>query len=93
MTDETSERRKVMPEWVDRQRLMVEACLSDETVDAWVRQGLLPEPKKRGGKLMWRWATVDDYLENGNPDEQPSQDNDRVVKMRGAMQAASRRKS
>lgn len=92
MTDE-SERRKVMPEWVDRQRLMFEASLSDETVDSWVRQGLLPEPKKRGGKLMWRWATVDAYLENGNPDEQPSQDNDRVVKMRGAMQAASRRKS
>lgn len=86
MTDQPSK----VPEWVDRRRLMVEACLSDETVDAWVRQGLLPEPKKRGGKLMWRWATVDKWIENGGDPAQTPQDNDRVVAMERAMRNARR---
>jgi hypothetical protein len=39
--------------------------VSDRTVDAWVRQGLLPPPRLRGGKLMWRWSEVDQYLDHG----------------------------
>ena len=83
--------REKMPQWVDTARLCRETCLSESTVDAWVRQGLLPHPRKRGGKNMWRWAEVDDWLENGPPNAQPTQDNDRVVRMREAMQDASRR--
>lgn len=86
----TIEREKV-PEWVDMARLCFETCLSDTTVDAWVKLRRLPAPKKRGGKLMWRWREVDDWLENGSPDAQPTQDNDRIVAMEEAMRRASRR--
>jgi hypothetical protein len=34
-------------------------------VDAWVVQGILPPPVKRGGKLMWKWVDVDERLTNG----------------------------
>lgn len=80
-----------VPEWVDKARLCFETCTSDSTIDVWVRSGVIPEPKKRGGKLMWKWATVNDWLENGSPTAQPTKDNDRVVQMREAMREASRR--
>jgi hypothetical protein len=42
-----------VPAWVDKARLCAETCLSPDTVDAWVRLGLLPVGRKRGGKTMW----------------------------------------
>src|ERR1700682_5526562 len=44
-----------VPPWQDKPTLCMCLCLSENTVDAWVRQGLLPPPRKRGGKLMWKW--------------------------------------
>jgi len=35
------------------------------SVDNWVSQGILPPPRKRGGKLMWKWEEVDAWLANG----------------------------
>ena len=52
----------------------VDGIALKRAVDAWVKLGLLPPPKKRGGKLMWRWAEVDRYLENGGAKEQCSAD-------------------
>jgi hypothetical protein len=56
------------PAWVDMATLCRETCLSETTVKSWVQTGDLPEPVKRRGKLMWKWATVDAYLEHGPPD-------------------------
>jgi hypothetical protein len=56
-----------VPPWQDKATLCMCLCLSENTVDAWVRQGLLLFPRKRGGKLMWRWSEVEKYLEGDDP--------------------------
>lgn len=55
------------PPWMDMPTLCAHICVSDRTVDAWVKQGILPSPYPRGGKNMWRWAEVDEYLAHGGP--------------------------
>lgn len=54
-----------IPAWVDSTELCRQICISPGTIDNWVDRGLLPLPRKRGGKLMWKWAEVDEYLTNG----------------------------
>jgi predicted DNA-binding transcriptional regulator AlpA len=56
-----------VPAWVDMPRLCEEICACPNTVDAWVVKGILPPPRKRGGKQMWKWAEVDEWLTNGPP--------------------------
>ncbi len=85
------ERDKHIPAWVDRRRLMRETCRSDEGIDAWIRSGVIPPGKMRGGKLLWKWETVDAWLEHGGDPAQTRQDNDPVVAAREAMRNASRR--
>jgi predicted DNA-binding transcriptional regulator AlpA len=59
-----------VPAWVDKATLCRETCLSERCVDNWVRDGRLPPARHRGGKLMWRWAEVDRYLDVGGPSVQ-----------------------
>lgn len=54
-----------IPPWQDMVTLCAHICATPNTVDAWVSQGILPPARKRGGKLMWKWAEVDEYLSNG----------------------------
>lgn len=68
----TIEREKV-PEWVDMARLCFECCTCPSTVDVWVRERLLPPPRRVRGKLMWRWRDVDAWLASGGP---PGEDSD-----------------
>lgn len=79
------------PTWVDKARLCRETCISDRTVDAWVHQGLLPPPRLRGGKLMWRWSEVDQYLDRGGPDVQSSVDSLEERIRRGTREAVRER--
>ena len=62
-----------VPPWLDKAMLCRSICASDTTVDNWVAQGILPPPRKRGGKLMWKWAEVDERLTvgkvGGSPDD------------------------
>lgn len=58
-----------VPPWVDAPTLSRLICASDRTIDAWVAQGILPPPRKRGGKNLWRWKEVDEWLANGPPGE------------------------
>lgn len=62
------------PPWQDISTLCKHICLSHATVEHWVKQGLLPPPKLRGGKRMWKWKDVDRYLEEGGPNVAPSAD-------------------
>ena len=52
------------PPWQDMVTLCKHTCLSETTVENWVSQGILPPPRKHGGKLMWKWAEVDEKLTN-----------------------------
>lgn len=75
MTDAaTQDRKRETPAYVDIARLCHELCISERTADAWVRQGVLPEPRMRGGKRLWKWMEVERYLDDGGPSVQPSAD-------------------
>lgn len=51
------------PPWQDAPTLCKHLCISDRTLDAWVRQGILPPARERGGKRMWKWAEVERCME------------------------------
>jgi hypothetical protein len=54
------------PPWQDTMTLAQHICVSPSTIENWVAAGILPPPRKRGGKLMWRWSEVDTRLAEGN---------------------------
>lgn len=54
-----------IPAWQDSVTLQKNLCISASTVDNWVAQGVIPPPRKRGGKLMWKWEEVDAWLTDG----------------------------
>jgi excisionase family DNA binding protein len=63
-----------VPAYLDIDRMCTELCISERTVDAWVRQGVLPSPRMRGGKRLWKWIEVERYLDDGGPSVTPSAD-------------------
>ena len=77
-----------VPPWMDKATLAAHICLSDTAIDSWVKIGLLPAPRKRGGKLMWRWAEVDRYLMNGGPGDEEQSSEDRIERIRNATRQA-----
>jgi predicted site-specific integrase-resolvase len=67
-----------IPPWMDQATLCAHICIGGTTVDTWVAQGILPPPRKRGGKLMWKWEEVDDYLTHGTEARSPDAQADRI---------------
>jgi predicted DNA-binding transcriptional regulator AlpA len=53
------------PPWQDVSTLSAHLCISESTIDNWVLAGILPPPRKRGGKRMWKWAEVDAMIDQG----------------------------
>lgn len=47
------------PPWQDAPTLCAHLCISEGTIDNWVRDGVLPPAKMRGGKRMWEWVEVE----------------------------------
>lgn len=80
------------PPWMDMQTLCAHICTSENTVRAWVREGILPAPKKVRHTLMWRWSAVDAALEQiGNTmSASPDSEADRI---RSAARAATEAQS
>jgi hypothetical protein len=66
------------PPWQDVATLCEHICVSTTTVENWVVQGILPPPRKRGGKLMWKWDEVDAYLTNGKVAGSPDAEAERI---------------
>lgn len=54
-----------IPPWQDMPTLCGNICATPNTVDSWVKEGLLPQPRRVKGKQMWKWAEVDAYLSAG----------------------------
>jgi hypothetical protein len=79
------------PPWQDASTLCAHICISEGTLDNWVRLGLLPPPKPIGGKRMWKWTEVERYLENegGLVPSSPGAEAERI--MRATREAAGRR--
>lgn len=50
------------PPWQDAPTLCAHLCISESTIDNWVRDGNLPPARKIGGKRMWRWSEVEQFL-------------------------------
>lgn len=52
-----------IPPYQDIATLTENLCISERTVDVWVKQGLLPPPVTKGGKRLWKWSQVEQYLD------------------------------
>lgn len=55
--------KPAIPPYQDISHLSANLCLSARTVEMWVKQGLLPPPKNKGGKRLWKWTEVEQYLD------------------------------
>lgn len=51
-----------IPPWQDMPTLCAHICATPNTVDTWVKAGLLPPPRRKRGKQMWFWPEVHEYL-------------------------------
>jgi hypothetical protein len=65
-----------IPPYQDISTLTANLCISERTVDVWVKQGLLPPPVTRGTKRLWKWSQVEQYLDGpgGNGPEAELED-------------------
>ena len=61
------------PPWQDTPTLARHLSVSQTTVENWVAQRILPPPRKRGGKNMWKWSEVDERLTVGDVGEPDAQ--------------------
>jgi hypothetical protein len=50
------------PPMQDMATLCLHICATQNTVDKWVAEGILPPPRMTGGKKMWFWPEVQEYL-------------------------------
>jgi predicted DNA-binding transcriptional regulator AlpA len=50
------------PPFQDLATLAEHICAGESTIENWVRQGLFPQPRKIGGKRLWRWKDVERHL-------------------------------
>ncbi len=76
------------PPWMDKEVLGFCTCLGSTTIDTHVATGVLPPPRKRGGKLMWKWSEVDEWLTVGKPSGNPPDPAERI--RNGTREAAAR---
>ena len=40
--------------------------MSDDTFDKYVREGILPQPKRRGTLMRWKWSEIVAALDGGS---------------------------
>lgn len=55
-----------IPAYVTRHRAAQELDMSPDTFDAYVRNGVLPAPKRRGKLTRWKWAEIQNAIDGGN---------------------------
>jgi predicted DNA-binding transcriptional regulator AlpA len=55
-----------IPAYISRKRAARQLDMSPDTFDSYVRQGILPPPKRRGKLTRWKWAEIRDVLDGGN---------------------------
>ena len=55
----------VVPAYLCKQSACRELDMSDDTFDKYVREGILPQPKRRGGLKRWKWSEIVAALDGG----------------------------
>ena len=51
------------PPWQDMATLCAHLCVSERTVDKWMKLYKFPTPVERGGgKRFWQWSKVDSWM-------------------------------
>jgi hypothetical protein len=70
-----------IPAYVTRHRAALELDMSPDTFDEYVRNKVLPGPKRRGKLTRWKWAEIAKALDGGNLSvvQSPGDDYDRGV--------------
>jgi hypothetical protein len=56
----------IFPAYVCRQTAARMLDMSDDTFDKYVREGILPQPKCRGGLKRWKWSEIEAALDGGS---------------------------
>ena len=56
----------VVPAYVCKQTACRELDMSDDTFDKYVREGILPQPKRRGKLTRWKWSEIVAVLDGGS---------------------------
>lgn len=54
-----------IPEYVCKQTASRALDMSDDTFDKYVREGVLPGPKRRGKLVRWKWSEIVAALDGG----------------------------
>lgn len=65
------------PPFMDLATLAEHICCGESTIENWVKEGKFPEPKRQGGKRLWRWKDVEKHLARG-PDPQAQSEAERI---------------
>jgi predicted DNA-binding transcriptional regulator AlpA len=86
MTAAKKSTRYYPPPWQDLPTLCEHISVSPNTIDTWVTQGILPPPRERGGKRLWKWSEVDEKLTVGAEGASPDSQAERI---RNASRAAA----
>lgn len=74
------------PPYQDTPTLAAHLSVHENTIGNWVKQGILPAPKARGGKVLWKWSEVVKYLDNETP---PPETHDRAQAIKDATRQAA----
>jgi predicted DNA-binding transcriptional regulator AlpA len=54
------------PDYVCRQTACRMLDMSDDTFDKYVREGVLPQPRRRGKLARWKWSEIVAALDGGS---------------------------
>ena len=65
MPDRNSE---IEPLLIDARRLAALLCCGLRTIRCWDAAGLLPEPLRIGGRVLWRTEEINEWVRAGSPD-------------------------
>ena len=55
-----------IPAYISRKRAARQLDMSPDTFDNYVRNGVLPPPKRRGKLTRWKWTEIAEVLDGGN---------------------------
>ena len=64
------------PPFQDIATLAQHLSICESTVENWVRLGYLPPPRKVGGKRLWHWKKVVEWLDR--PQDDPVDELERI---------------